>query len=753
MLDSRTFSWRTVREVDIPPDPRISGAGLSQGMTVEAMNAHFAAVLNEPPHVIDLAGLRTDHLRVECDREHPVWPSHGECNGGEYNVPFGIFNGLTVLGRAEAEPEMLSWLPGLNVRRMEPRAPAGMTVSRLPNQLLFSGKHFSIGFSLNRPILMHLGWDAFSHGIAALNRLTLTSTQNTSGISGPVLRTLTLDCLPQHWTGTVNVKGNKVSYRNLRSFIPGVSLDAEFTVEPDGLILSLIQRAGTNVPALETAAWQLAFDVAATMTAVAGEPILEPGRNGEVKLPAMFAGDRSGCLSCAAAGPSVGNVRLQAESYNPLRSVSAAFVLGQRPDPSGSAVLPAGRLAAEVELRVSALEPVRRRGAARPGYGLASNWSAIYSCFRPEYGGFSNQAVSVNVHSAQQHPAEIIPFTRRPAVGPDPLNLLRFTVGRALMDGGGYCYWRNLYMDADPMLLVAAGRCYQADPSADWLHSVAPGLRETVRRVLNTIGSEGLSVCRDLSGDSKSYRWSSNAMDVVGFGHMDACVNAYTYRALRNAAAMLHALDDDVLAGRCQKAAGLLRSAFTRYLVNPETGWVAGWRSRDGNLHDYAFPWVNGPAIAFGLLEPAAARKALRGLERLRLKVGAGTGYFGLPFNLIPLRPEDHMLPLVRPYVRPTFEHYTDGAMGFCATTYYLRALSIYGLKKQARKLARELEEGYAAGLATGGSGAGVEMRTWAGLPCGYEGTFGPGFSPLYALAIEQGIFDPPEPEWWPAGG
>ena len=45
----------------------------------------------------------------------------------------------------------------------------------------------------------------------------------------------------------------------------------------------------------------------------------------------------------------------------------------------------------------------------------------------------------------------------------------------------------------------------------------------------------------------------------------------------------------------------------------------------------------------------------------------------------------------------------------------------------------------------------GAEFFSWEGLACGYEGTFGPNFGVLYALAIERGLFDPPDPEWWPA--
>ena len=101
----------------------------------------------------------------------------------------------------------------------------------------------------------------------------------------------------------------------------------------------------------------------------------------------------------------------------------------------------------------------------------------------------------------------------------------------------------------------------------------------------------------------------------------------------------------------------------------------------------------------------------------------------------------------------PTFEFYTDGAMTAHFSGYYLRALSINGLKKAAQKLAKEMEAGYAAGVWVGGAGSGKEFHCWDGLPSGYEGTFVGNFGALYGIAIEQGLIQPANPEWWPANG
>jgi hypothetical protein len=355
---------------------------------------------------------------------------------------------------------------------------------------------------------------------------------------------------------------------------------------------------------------------------------------------------------------------------------------------------------------------------------------------------------------SQGPPIDIVAHTRKPANGPNPLDLARYTIGRALLDGGGYGYWRSLYLDSDPVLLSAAGRIHQADPDIQWLKKIEPGLVDTVKRMLNLSGDNGLLICRDLSGNSGSYRWSSNAMDVVGFGHIDGYVNAWAYRAFRNAAAML----DDLahyrdLTLKCRQAATNLRKNYPLLLLNPETGWIAGWRSRDGQLHDYAFIWVNGVALAFGLLEKDRAINALTALELKREEVGPPNARMGLPCNLLPIREEDQMLAKILENKNPTFEAYTDGSLSGWPATYYLRALSKYGLTEQLKKTVDEMTNGYAADIFNGGNGAGHEFRSWEGLPTGYEGTLIGCFGPMYAIAIEEGILKPPDPEWWPGNG
>lgn len=758
VLDPASRRWRVIQEVDLPYDPRTAGEGLSQEMTVEAMDEHFKRVLAGPPHRIELGGLDTDHLRVECDREHAVWPNHGECNGSPFCVPFGTLHPLRAFGQTLAgPPPQPVYRPVLAVGQVSPAPPRGMRLIDRPEMLLYAGKKLSVGFSLRRPMLMHLGWDALGRGGSSFNRLKVSrqrdpNSYTMAGFNGPVLRTLDADVGPCHWTGEVSVSGNQVFYRRVRS-LEELELDLVFTVEPDCLRIEATQTTAAEMPVLESEAWRFGWDLRAGMTACATLPTLQSGRNGDVRLPALWAGCGMGGFSGILLEGTPDEARLQIESYRGLAAVTGGLVLAPRPEAGCCLALPAGVRRAVVEWRVTPLEMSRVRGSAQPAEGLRRHFASVLSLFRAEHRGFSNNAASVNVHSSQNVPAELVPYIRRTRNAPDPIALARYTVERGLLDGGGYGYWRNLYLDCDPILLSAAGRLHQARPDRRWLRRIEPGLSAALARLRAQMGGSELLVCRALSGDSGSYRWSANACDIVGFGHLDAYVNAWGYRAFRNAEALLGDLGKVAEAKACRGHAERLRAAYAPALLNPETGWVGGWRSRDGQLHDYAFTWINGPAIAFGLLEPEAARRAMTNLEALRDRVGAGAARIGLPANLLPIRREDHLLPAMGYDLEPTFECYTDGSiMGF-AGGYYLRALSLHGPEGRARRMADELEEGYAWGLHTGGFDSGYEFRTWEGIPSGYEGTLIFSFASLYSIAVEKGLIRPPEPEWWPGAG
>jgi len=763
VYDRNSRAWRVMQEINVPLNPKFSGVGLDPDLPMAEKDRFFAEAVKEfGAYTIILDGFETDHVRIECDREHPVYPNHYECNGNVFSVPYGIFRELTVFGTPlGAKAAVAPYNPILKHGKVAPIAPLGMEVEVDARMVLFRGKKLTVGFSLHRPILLHLGWDDLGEGRADLNRLLVTRTWSSSGnriallagLSGPVLRTLDFDIGSHLWTGRLEVEGNVVRYLDVRPN-SDLRLNITFRVEAERLGVQIEEICSKAFFALEYESWRLAWDARVSPTGISAAPSERAGRNGHVPLPAFLSGEGSGCLSLRQlSGPSglLRDLHLRVESYRESEALTCGFVPVEPSIDGFGVMVPSGTRSYAVELAVTNLQPTRVDGGSDPlSRGIRRSWATIFSCYRPEYRGFSNNCISVNCHLGQWSQLEVLAHTHQPKDGPSLLAMHRFTVEKGLLDGGGYGYWRNLFMDSAPGLLCAAGTLYRLSPDIAWLRRVRPGLLDVYRGMVAMAGDDGLLVNRELSGNSGEFTFSTNGYDTVCFGFLDAYSNAWAYRALRNVAPLFAALGDSENARQAVLIADRMRRSFGGVFINPKTGWVAGWRSKDGELHDYAYTFINGVAIAFGLLDHDDAKRALLGLEELRKRVCPVSPQLGIPVNLMPHADEDHYTYELIAGSQPTFEIFTDGAITSNLIQYYLRALSQYGLKDEAVRLAEDFDRGFAEGFFSGGVGSGNEMRSWDGLATGYEGTLTYNHGLIYSVAVEKGYIKPQSPEWWP---
>ena len=110
--------------------------------------------------------------------------------------------------------------------------------------------------------------------------------------------------------------------------------------------------------------------------------------------------------------------------------------------------------------------------------------------------------------------------------------------------------------------------------------------------------------------------------DVLSFGWKDAFANAVLHPTLLVLARALPRLGRPDLAEGLEEWAARLRAAYLPTFLNPETGWIAGWRSADGVLHDHAFPIVNGAAVAGGAVDPRTGREIWSGCGPSSPRVG-----------------------------------------------------------------------------------------------------------------------------------
>ena len=199
-------------------------------------------------------------------------------------------------------------------------------------------------------------------------------------------------------------------------------------------------------------------------------------------------------------------------------------------------------------------------------------------------------------------------------------------------------------------------------------------------------------------------------------------------------------------AARFRTAADKLRDAYFKTFYNPATGVLAGWRSADGQLHDYYFLFVNGIAIHYGLVEKDRANAIMDRLLAKMKEVGYTRFDLGLPGNLIPVARKD--------YVRLDRDHgggqqednsdgfqiYENGGATACFAYFTLAALYDLGRREEADRILFPLLDAIEKGgfCGHGPNGRSNDWRAWDGTPWGYEGFLGDNYYALLAVLLRQ---------------
>ncbi|HVU31871.1 MAG TPA: hypothetical protein VHE61_00455 [Opitutaceae bacterium] len=353
------------------------------------------------------------------------------------------------------------------------------------------------------------------------------------------------------------------------------------------------------------------------------------------------------------------------------------------------------------------------------------------------------------------------------APGFHALDLVRLSLDRVL-DGGltygqaGYrrtpqypdaAAWSPPFdsLDLLPSLTIAGAIYLRGTQDRAWAKSRFDRLVQLVRRMLAQDRNGNGLIEYPLSGNADSWTGDvttrpANWWDTIGFGHEDAYANALAFRACRLLAAAAQELGRTAEAEECRAAAERIRAAYCRTFLNPATGILAGWKSADGALHDYWFVFVNGMAIAFGLVEEPLANAIMdRILGKMR-EVGFDRFDLGLPGNLVPVCRADYT-DRRRRYGGPeladgsdAFQTYENGAATHCHTYWTIKALYQLGRVADARRIFHPMLRSFAAGnfQGFGANGMSKDWRDWQGNCNGYEGYLCDGF--LALLAVEDDL-------------
>ena len=384
--------------------------------------------------------------------------------------------------------------------------------------------------------------------------------------------------------------------------------------------------------------------------------------------------------------------------------------------------------------------------------GFRRDWLNIFQ-LSPRARVLANHAASDPVAFTVFEYSSMAVHTPPLAPGLTALDMIRQTLDRYLGGMKGYGmqgYGGNTrydFCDSFPSLLMAASDYVTGSNDHAWLEKNYPGIKDWATRMLAMdVNGDGL-LEYPVSGNYNSWPDKivvrpSNWWDTIGFGHQDAYSNALAYKALVETAdlarAANHADDAALYTTRAEK----LRAVYFQTFYNPRTGVLAGWKSADGELHDYYFTFVNGLAILYGLVPPDKANGIMDRLLAKMKEVGYTHFEYGLPGNLIPVRHGDYVHHDKRwgggekEDGSDGFQIYENGGATACMAYYTVAALYRLGRRQEADAIMfpmlRGFEEGGFQGF--GSNGMTNDWKAWDGTPHGYEGLLVDGYQALLAV-------------------
>jgi len=417
---------------------------------------------------------------------------------------------------------------------------------------------------------------------------------------------------------------------------------------------------------------------------------------------------------------------------------------------------------------VQSLEPLPELVSHDPRLVRLPKYSLDMTQWRPDTGIVSNSVMSINCGLAMLFYAEQAVWAPHLEDGISPMALVGASVDQYFKGARGYMMPNlNVYSpewkssrETPAYLVISAWYVIRTIGGMPKVHEWLKPMEAVANRIEAHFGSDGLV-------DEPGKEW----FDVYGFQGPDAFSNAADYRAFLCMADVEILLGRPAMAKRYRDDAERIKAVYFKTFFNPATGVLAGWKSPDGKLHDYMFPWVNGFAIYQGLVPTESAKAILQTMLAKMDSIGFHSFQYGLPTNLIPMSPADY-LPHTSGAPKQadgtdTWQVYMNGGATPPYEYYFIQALYQAGLVKDAERLLWPLMQSYESGTfnagielpeqrqrnpvgsafymwnGSKGRGEGYLPEDWQGLDALFTGHFGIGFD-------EHGYFLEP---WSPLKG
>ncbi len=723
--------WRA--DIGAPVD-FVGQTTIDQGRTLTTLfTCRDVALDADNRHVaVEFAPIVTDNLRLLITRSsNKDFPQYTQAS--ELEV-YGEWAGAAAPTPEKPAPERtVGELDALDL-------PDGLTVETSGKGITYSSRWMRVGFPLDRPGISFLGLDAGGYGTLDRNLL--------KGPRG-------IDLVASGWdeqiasadaSFTVSQAGAVVKYAGVRLGSLETD-DLTFTVRPTELRVTIDRHIEGGYIATESSPFRALFDAAVTPPSPMGKLL----RKGELAFPVFLHFPDHGSLLVRATGdhPAWRFVGRRGE-----REVQLSLVEGLR---STDACIDEQRGGTRRVTLTLTMPKAWINAGDKPlsleRQALLRGWLNLFQ-FRPDVGCLANNSISDNVLFCMYEYADQALFSDALFDDFGPIDLVRASLDSYFDGTFGYGGDRDVFMDSDPSIVIAAWDCVAGSnplrrtpglslPQAvstwrrwqgdlKWLSKRIGDIRKYADHIVAAdVDGDGLPESKRTgnsgSGINGAGEWSSNWWDVISFGWKDAYSIALDYRALRCMADMEQQVGNEQGAKHYRDHADAIHHAYYSTFYDPKTGVLAGWKSKDGQLHDYYFTFVNGIACAYGLVTKEQGNAIMDKMQAKFKEVGYTNFRIGMPGNLIPVARRDYAGGGVlgqpsKDDGSDSFQSYENGGATGSFAYFYIQGLYALGRKAEADAILTAMYEGYRDGVFQNGVGSGVDWKRWDGKPCGYEG-------------------------------
>jgi hypothetical protein len=477
-------------------------------------------------------------------------------------------------------------------------------------------------------------------------------------------------------------------------------------------------------------------------------------------LLGLMPGKRKTALPAVLHMPDMGSLRVSAGvgvlvDYNARRNQAEEFIsVSLPPANKEQGVL-------KYSFDVTSIYP-HFKGVEQPKFaGLRRNYLSLFQVnptFRALANNSTSDVVAFNLFFSSMLALATPPLADSLRV----LDILKMTVERYLdgmkgygivgyvdgYEGADVAGWTTPYdaLDTYPSLVISACNYIKGSGDNAWAQKYYARIKEWMDRQMSKDRDGNGLVEYELSGNSGSWDGTyrpANWWDTIGFGHEDAYSNAITYEALNLMSLVAKTIGKSEDAQLYRAQAERMKKSYFKTFYNPATGVLAGWKSKDGKLHDYYFLMVNSMAVHYGLVPADQARKIMLTFWNKMREVGFTNFTLGVPGNLVSVRHEDYMHHDPRwgggllEDGSDAFQRYENGGASLNYSYFVLEAFKKTGLAVQYQRIADGLLEAINAGAFQGScmeGGMTKDWKTWSGDCWGYEGFLSDGYLVMLAF-------------------